>query len=72
MLVLGIKPGDYIVVGDNIVIQAIEFDNQIRMGIDAPKDVTIMRGAVYEENNPPPKCIQRSAMQVSREQKQRV
>lgn len=57
MLSLGIKPGDYIVIGDSIVIQALEFDNQVRLKIEAPRDVTIQRSVLYEKNNPVPDCI---------------
>lgn len=60
MLMLGVKPGDYIVIGDSIVIQAVEMENQIRLGIEAPRDVSVQRGAVYEQNNPAPVCIQKA------------
>ena len=59
MLSLGIKPGDYIVIGDSIVIQALEFDNQVRLKIEAPRDIPIQRSALYEKNNPVPACIQK-------------
>ena len=60
MLMLGVKPGDYIVIGDSIVIQAVEMENQIRLGIEAPKDISVQRGAVYEQSNPVPACIQKA------------
>ena len=50
MLVLTRKPGDGIVIGDNIVIKIIEMKNgAIRVGIDAPKDTKIYRQEVYEK-----------------------
>lgn len=59
MLSLGIKPGDYIVLGEDIVIQMVEIGNQVHINIDAPKSVPILRGALYEESNPPPVCIEK-------------
>jgi carbon storage regulator len=50
MLVLTRKPGQSIIIGDNIRITLIEIQGeQARLGIDAPKDVTIYRMEVYEE-----------------------
>lgn len=49
MLVLTRKPGDGIVVGDDIVIKVIEVKGgAIRIGIDAPQDCKIYRQEVYE------------------------
>lgn len=49
MLSLGAKLGDYIVIGDNIKIYVIKQENNLRFAIDAPKDVRILRGDVYEQ-----------------------
>lgn len=44
MLVLSRKLGEKIVVGDNIVITVVKIDrNQIRIGIEAPQDVSVYR-----------------------------
>ena len=59
MLTLGIRPGEYIVIGDNIVVKAVQLENQIQLGIEAPKDVTILRDSVYEQTHPTPRCITR-------------
>ncbi len=49
MLVLTRKPGDGIVIGDNITIKIIEIKGGgIRIGIDAPKDKKIYRQEVYD------------------------
>lgn len=49
MLVLTRKPGDGIVIGDDIVIKIIEMKNgAIRVGIEAPQDKKIYRQEVYE------------------------
>ena len=50
MLVLGRKPGEYVMIGDNIKVKVIKGDNgDLRLAIDAPKEVTITRGEVYEK-----------------------
>lgn len=49
MLVLTRKSGEGIWIGDDIRIQVLEVkDNQIRIGIRAPEDKTILRDEVYE------------------------
>ncbi len=50
MLVLGRKPGEYVVIGDNIKVKVVKSDNgDLRLAIDAPKDVEITRGEVWEQ-----------------------
>jgi len=52
MLVLGRKPGEYVMIGDNIKVKVVKGDNgDLRLAIDAPRDVTITRGEVYEKQN---------------------
>ena len=49
MLVLTRKPGDGIIIGDDIVIKVIEMKGGgIRIGIDAPQDKKIYRQEVYD------------------------
>ncbi|WP_435009965.1 carbon storage regulator [Tundrisphaera lichenicola] len=44
MLVLSRKLGEKILIGDSIVLTVVKIDrNQIRLGIEAPPDVTIYR-----------------------------
>lgn len=57
MLSLGRNPGEYLVIGNNIVIQVISVDGNLRLAIDAPKEVPIVRGEVYENFNPIPECL---------------
>lgn len=50
MLVLGRKPGEYIVIGDNIKVKVIKSDNgDLRLAVEAPRDVKITRGEVWEQ-----------------------
>lgn len=50
MLVLSRKVNERIKIGDNIeiVVVAVTGD-QVRLGIEAPKDIKILRSEVYEE-----------------------
>lgn len=57
MLSLGRNPGQYIVIGGNIVIQVVSIDGALRLAIDAPKDMKIERGEIFEKNNPVPSSI---------------
>ena len=57
MLTVGRKPGEYIVIDDKIVITADYEDGIMRISIDAPKEMTIMRGEVYEQDRPRPACL---------------
>lgn len=49
MLSLQIKSGDYITIGDNIVIQVFkESSSRMRVSIQAPRETPVLRGAVRE------------------------
>ena len=56
MLILGRKVGDTILIGDSIRIVVLACDQKsVRLGIEAPADVTILRGEIVldvaDENN---------------------
>ncbi len=49
MLVLSRKKDEKIVIGDSITLMVIEIrGDKVRLGIDAPKEVTVHRQEVYE------------------------
>ncbi|MDR1590142.1 MAG: carbon storage regulator [Oscillospiraceae bacterium] len=50
MLLLSVKEGDYIMIGDDIKVKIIGGSNVSKVGIEAPKDVAIRRQAVYERD----------------------
>jgi len=55
MLVLTRKPRQQIMIGDNVVINIVEVQgDNVRIAIDAPRDIKIYRGEIYraiqEEN----------------------
>lgn len=55
MLVLGRKPGEYVMLGKDVMIKVIKSDEgDLRLAIDAPKDVVIVRGEVWERQGQVP------------------
>lgn len=50
MLILGRKVGDSILIGDGIKIVVLACDRGgVRLGIEAPEDVTILRGEIVSD-----------------------
>jgi len=50
MLILTRKPGETIVIGDTIKVTILGVEGkQIRIGIDAPKDVPVHRKEIYDK-----------------------
>jgi carbon storage regulator len=58
MLVLSRKKNESIIINDNITVTVIEIrGDKVRLGIEAPKDVSVHRREVYEAihgQGPPP------------------
>lgn len=49
MLVLTRNRDEKIMIGDNIIITIVEIrGDKVRIGIEAPKDVSVHRGEVYK------------------------
>ena len=49
MLVLTRKPGERLVISDNIVVTVVDVKgDNIRIGIDAPREVKVYRGEIYD------------------------
>lgn len=49
MLVLGRKPGQYVMIGNDIRIKVVKSEKgDLRLAIEAPKDMKIVRGETLE------------------------
>jgi carbon storage regulator len=45
MLVLSRKPGEKVIIGDNITLTVLEvIGNRVKIGVEAPNEVRILRG----------------------------
>ncbi|WP_446831555.1 carbon storage regulator CsrA [Candidatus Foliamicus sp.] len=59
MLILTRRSGEAVIVGDNVRIAVLDIrGNQVRLGVEAPREVTVHREEVYrriaeEQGNPP-------------------
>jgi len=50
MLVVSRKMGEELKIGENIVIKIVDIDkNQVKVGIDAPRNITILRMELVRE-----------------------
>ena len=57
MLSVQLKDGEYLTIGKDIVIQVFT-NSTIRVSVQAPKEMTILRGEVWERNGEErPDCL---------------
>jgi carbon storage regulator CsrA len=50
MLVLSVKEGEYIKIGDDITVRAWHNGTAMRLAVDAPKELLIIRGELLERS----------------------
>ena len=55
MLVLSRKVGETIVIGDSITVTVLEVNGRVKLGIDAPRDVKILRPEVLTDTPAKPR-----------------
>ncbi|HTY09883.1 MAG TPA: carbon storage regulator CsrA [Bacteroidota bacterium] len=71
MLVLTRKFDESIMIGDSVLVKVIAIqDGQVKVGIEAPKDVRILRKEIFEEihrsNSQAAKASKGAAMQAAK------
>ena len=49
MLILTRRIGENIVIGDNIVIRVLDINHQVKLGIEAPREIEVHREEIYEK-----------------------
>ena len=50
MLILSRRPGEQLLIGDDILIEVLEVSGtQVRLGITAPREVTVLREELLHE-----------------------
>ena len=54
MLSLQLKSGEYLTIGDDIVVQVFEQGGAIRVAVKAPRALPILRGEVHERDGQRP------------------
>ena len=62
MLALTIREGEYVTIGNDIVVQVLKTGDTFR--IEAPRSMKIERSKVREMNGDTPECIKRVRMQA--------
>ena len=50
MLNLNLKEGEYLTIGNDIVVQTFPYGSQTQVLIDAPREIPVLRGKVIERN----------------------
>jgi len=59
MLALTVREGDYVTIGEDVVVQVLKAGDVFRIAIDAPKSMDIRRAKVQEAVGDVPECIKR-------------
>lgn len=59
MLTLRVESGDYIAIGDNIIVQVYRVnDSTFELSVEAPREVPIVRGELHDRQVGRPRSIQ--------------
>ena len=62
MLVLSRRESERIKLGDAIVVTVVRLDNShVRLGIDAPSDVLVLRAELHPEDDPQAELLPKAA-----------
>ena len=70
MLIITRKPGEKIMLGDDVVVHVMEIvGNSVRVGIQAPRSLPVYREEIWDavrQENPPPRRPRRTRCRPSR------
>ena len=62
MLVLTRRPGEWISVGDNVRVRVLGVKgDQVQIGVDAPREIPVHRGEIWEQIRAETETARRSA-----------
>jgi carbon storage regulator len=65
MLVLTRKIGESLIIGDQITITVLNIkNNQVRIGVDAPREVSVYRNEVYQRIQEKKQTVRANAKKV--------
>ena len=69
MLSVQLKSGEYLTIGDDIVVQVFQTGTTFRVAVQAPRELPILRGELYEEDHPTPPCVVHQRKKIAQRQK---
>lgn len=65
MLTLRLKPGEYFVIGSDIAVQVFEKKkNNLEVAVEAPRELSVQRGEIYEQQNGRPPFLREHRTQT--------
>lgn len=65
MLTLRLKPGEYFVIGNEIAVQVFEKKkNNLEVAVEAPRELSVLRGEIYEQQNGRPSFLREHRTQT--------
>lgn len=65
MLTLRLKPGEYFVIGSEIAVQVFEKKkNNLEVAVEAPRELSVLRGEIYEQQNDRPSFLREHRTQT--------
>lgn len=65
MLILTRKKGESITIGNEITITILKFKgNQVRLGVNAPKNIAIHREEIWQSSNEKSNCLTSSWQEI--------